>query len=159
MTEKIIKGEFDKLKDRLSDLAATYEDKAYDDAINRLYDRLDALSKEKVKILTTIRKLEVQKYIKNIKVGKCFIEEDDTSEATEIFQVLDIEEEGIVTCLVVERYNIYKNSFKITDTKYWKPITRNQFNSLYQAVLIDLNDSKYRLEHNTNWDKEIKNFL
>ena len=159
MTEKIIKGEFDKLKDRLSNLAATYEDKAYDDAINRLYDRLDALSKEKVKILTTIRKLEVQKYIKNIKVGECFIEEDDTSEATEIFQVLDIEEEGIVTCLVVERYNIYKNSFKITDTKYWKPITRNQFNSLYQAVLIDLNDSKSRLEHTTNWDKEIKNFL
>lgn len=28
MTEKIIKGEFDKLKDRLSNLAATYEDKA-----------------------------------------------------------------------------------------------------------------------------------
>ena len=47
MTEKIIKGEFDKLKDRLSNLAATYEDKAYDDAINRLYDRLDDLSKEK----------------------------------------------------------------------------------------------------------------
>ena len=133
--------------------------KAYDDAINRLYDRLDALSKEKVKILTTIRKLEAQKYIKNIKVGDCFIEEYDTGETTEIFQVLDIEEEGIVTCLVVERYNIYKNSFKITDTKYWKPITRNQFNSLYQAVLIDLNDSKYHLEHNTNWDKEIKNFL
>lgn len=44
MTEKIIKGEFDKLKDRLSNLAATYEDKAYDDAINRLYDRLDDLS-------------------------------------------------------------------------------------------------------------------
>ena len=62
-------------------------------------------------------------------------------------------------CLVVERYNIYKNSFKVTDTKYWKPITRNQFNSLYQAVLIDLNDSKYHLEYNTNWDKEIKNFL
>lgn len=61
-----------------------------------------------------------------------------------------------VTCLVVERYNIYKNSFKVTDTKYWKPITRNQFNSLYQGVLIDLNDSKYHLEHNTNWDKEIK---
>lgn len=159
MTEKIIKEEFDKLKDRLSNLAATYEDKAYDDAINRLYDRLDNLSKEKVKILTTIRKLEVQKYIKNIKVGECFIEEDDTGETTEIFQVLDIEEEGIVTCLVVERYNIYKNSFKITDTKYWKPITRNQFNSLYQAVLIDLNDSKYHLEHNTNWDKEIKNLL
>lgn len=34
MTEKIIKGEFDKLKDRLSNLADTYEDKAYDDAIN-----------------------------------------------------------------------------------------------------------------------------
>ena len=48
MTEKIIKGEFDKLKDRLSNLAATYEDKAYDDAINRLYDRLDDLSKEKL---------------------------------------------------------------------------------------------------------------
>ena len=133
--------------------------KAYDDAINRLYDRLDALSKEKVKILTTIRKLEAQKYIKNIKVGECFIEEYDTGETTEIFQVLDIEEEEIVTCLVVSRYNIYKNSFKVTDTKYWKLITRNQFNALYQAVLIDLNDSKYRLEHSTNWDKEIKNFL
>lgn len=55
MTEKTIKGEFDKLKDRLSNLAATYEDKAYDDAINRLYDRLDDLSKEKVKILNTIK--------------------------------------------------------------------------------------------------------
>ena len=54
---RVTKGEFDKLKDRLSNLAATYEDKAYDDAINRLYDRLDDLSKEKVKILTTIRKL------------------------------------------------------------------------------------------------------
>ena len=142
MTEKIIKGEFDKLKDRLSNLAATYEDKAYDDAINRLYDRLDDLSKEKVKILNTIRKLEAQKCVKNIKVGDCFIEEEE-----------------IVTCLVVSRYNIYKNSFKVTDTKYWKLITRNQFNALYQAVLIDLNDSKYRLEHNTNWDKEIKNLL
>ena len=155
---RVTKGEFDKLKDRLSNLASTYEDKAYDDAINRLYDRLDYLSKEKVKILTTIRKLEVQKCIKNIKVGDCFIEED-TSETTESFQVLDIEEEEIVTCLVVSRYNIYKNSFKVTDTKYWKLITRNQFNALYQAVLIDLNDSKYRLEHNTNWDKEIKNLL
>lgn len=158
MEKKIIKGEFNKLKDRLSNLADTYEGKAYDDAINKLYDRLDDLSKEKVKILTTIRKLEVQKCAKNIKVGDCFIEED-TSETTEIFQVLDIEEEAVVTCLVVERYNIYKNSFKITDTKYWKPITRNQFNSLYQGVLIDLNDSKYHLEHITNWDKEIKNFL
>lgn len=158
MTEKIIKGEFNKLKDRLSNLAATYEDKAYDDAINRLYDRLDDLSKEKVKILNTIRKLEVQKCVKNIKVGDCFIEED-TSETTEIYQVLDIEEEEVVICLVVERYNIYKNSFKVTDTKYWKPITRNQFNALYQAVLIDLNDSKYHLEYNTNWDKEIKNLL
>ena len=73
MTEKTIKGEFDKLKDRLSNLAATYEDKAYDDAINRLYDRLDDLSKEKVKILNTIRKLETQKCVKNIKVGDCFI--------------------------------------------------------------------------------------
>lgn len=158
MTEKIIKGEFDKLKDRLSNLAATYEDKAYDDAINKLYDRLDVLSKEKVKILNTIRKLETQKCVKNIKVSDCFIEED-IGETTEIFQVLDMEEEEVVTCLVVGRYNIYKNSFKITDTKYWKPITRNQFNSLYQAVLIDLNDSKYHLEHITNWDKEIKNFL
>lgn len=158
MTEKTIKGEFDKLKDRLSNLAATYEDKAYDDAINRLYDRLDNLSKEKVKILNTIKKLETQKCVKNIKVGDCFIEED-TSETTEIYQVLDIEEEEVITCLVVERYNIYKNSFKVTDTKYWKPITRNQFNALYQAVLIDLNDSKYHLEHNTNWDKEIKNLL
>lgn len=102
--------------------------------------------------------MEAQKCVKNIKVGDCFIEEA-TSETTEIFQVLDIEEEEVVTCLVVERYNIYKNSFKVTDTKYWKPITRNQFNSLYQGVLIDLNDSKYHLEHNTNWDKEIKNFL
>lgn len=53
--KKIIKGEFAKLKDRLSNLASTYEDKAYDDAINRLYDRLDDLSKEKVKILNTIK--------------------------------------------------------------------------------------------------------
>ena len=158
MTEKIIKGEFDKLKDRLNNLASTYEYKAYDDAINRLYNRLDDLSKEKVKILTTIRKLEAQKCVKNIKVGDCFIEED-TNETTEIYQVLDIEEEEVVTCLVVGRYNIYKNSFKVTDTKYWKPITRNKFNALYQAVLIDLNDSKYHLEHNTNWDKEIKNLL
>lgn len=158
MEKKIIKGEFDKLKDRLSNLAATYEDKAYDDAINKLYDRLDVLSKEKVKILNTIRKLETQKCVKNIKVSDCFIEED-IGETTEIFQVLDMEEEEVVTCLVVGRYNIYKNSFKVTDTKYWKPITRNQFNSLYQAVLIDLNDSKYHLEHITNWDKEIKNFL
>lgn len=158
MAKKIIKGEFDKLKDKLSNLAATYKDKAYNDAINRLYDRLDDLSKEKVKILTTLRKLEALKFVKNIKVGDCFIEED-TGETTEIFQVLDIEEEEVVTCLVVERYNIYKNSFKVTDTKYWKPITRNQFNSLYQGVLIDLNDSKYHLEHITNWDKEIKNFL
>jgi hypothetical protein len=158
MEKKIIKGEFNKLKDRLSNLADTYENKAYDDAINKLYDRLDDLSKEKVKILTTIRKLETQKCVKNIKAGDCFIEED-TSETTEIFQVLDMEEEEVVTCLVVGRYNIYKNSFKVTDTKYWKPITRNQFNSLYQAVLIDLNDSKYHLEHITNWDKEIKNFL
>lgn len=158
MEKKIIKGEFDKLKDRLSNLADTYEDKAYDDAINKLYDRLDDLSKEKVKILTTIRKLEAQKCAKNIKAGDCFIEED-TGETTEIFQVLDMEEEEVVTCLVVGRYNIYKNSFKVTDTKYWKPITRNQFNSLYQAVLIDLNDSKYHLEPITNWDKEIKNFL
>ena len=73
MTEKIIKGEFDKLKDRLSNLASTYEDKAYDDAINRLYDRLDDLSKEKVKILNTIRKLETQKCVKNIKVGDFII--------------------------------------------------------------------------------------
>ena len=54
-------------------------------------------------------------------------------------------------------------NFKIcveqVDTKYQKLITHNQFNSLYQAVLIDLNDSKYYLEYNTNWDKEIKNFL
>lgn len=158
MEKKIIKGEFDKLKDRLSNLADTYEDKAYDDAINKLYDRLDDLSKEKVKILNTIRKLETQKCVKNIKAGDCFIEED-IGETTEIFQVLDMEEEEVVTCLVVGRYNIYKNSFKVTDTKYWKPITRNQFNSLYQTVLIDLNDSKYHLEHITNWDKEIKNFL
>lgn len=158
MEKKIIKGEFDKLKDRLSNLADTYENKAYDDAINKLYDRLDDLSKEKVKILNTIRKLETQKCVKNIKAGDCFIEED-IGETTEIFQVLDMEEEEVVTCLVVGRYNIYKNSFKVTDTKYWKPITRNQFNSLYQAVLIDLNDSKYHLEHITNWDKEIKNFL
>lgn len=73
MEKKIIKGEFDKLKDRLSNLADTYEDKAYDDAINKLYDRLDDLSKEKVKILNTIRKLETQKCVKNIKVGDYII--------------------------------------------------------------------------------------
>ena len=95
MEKKIIKGEFNKLKDRLSNLADTYEGKAYDNAINKLYDRLDDLSKEKVKILTTIRKLEVQKCAKNIKVGDCFIEED-TSETTEIFLVLVIEEEEVV---------------------------------------------------------------
>ena len=50
MTEKTIKGEFDKLKDRLSNLAATYEDKAY------------------VRFLGKIPYSEVQEYMKKAHV-------------------------------------------------------------------------------------------
>ena len=121
------------------------------ETLEELREKFSNLDNERTIVYTKILKLEQQEIANNFVVGGCYF-----NPRYESFKKIIKIEEGILYCIVIENKSIERDSYYLSDTKYWKKITSEQFRDVYLAVIKDITDPDFEDNEESNFDIALK---
>ena len=121
------------------------------ETLEELKEKFSNLDNERTIVYTKILKLEQQEITNNFVVGECYFNPRCKS-----FKKIIKVEEGVLYCIVIEDKSIERAFYYLSDTKYWKKITSEQFRDVYYAVIKDITDPDFEDNEESNFDIVLK---
>ena len=121
------------------------------ETLEELKEKFSNLDNERTIVYTKILKLEQQEITNNFVVGGCYF-----NPRCESFKKIIKIEEGILYCIVIEDKSIERAFYYLSDTKYWKKITSEQFKDAYLATMKDITDPDLEDNEESNFDIVLK---
>lgn len=103
------------------------------ETLEELREKYNNLNKERNAVYEKIVKLEQQKISNNFTVGECYLNTYNDG----FKKIIAIDKEKLY-CIAVDEDVIGKDYYYVSDTRYWKKITSEQFKDIYLAVLKDI---------------------
>ena len=117
------------------------------ETLKELREKYHNLTEERAAIYEKILKLEQQEITNNFVIGECYF-----NPCSESFKKIISIDGGILYCMVIENKSIERDFYFLIGIKYWRKITSEQFNDIYQAVLKDIQDPDLESKDESNWD-------
>lgn len=117
------------------------------ETLKELREKYHNLTEERAAIYEKILKLEQQEITNNFVIGECYF-----NPRSESFKKIISIDGGILYCMVIENKSIERDFYFLIGIKYWRKITSEQFNDIYQAVLKDIQDPDLESKDESNWD-------
>ncbi len=124
------------------------------ETLEELKEKYNKLTKERVKLYIKISNLENKKILEKITNGDCFLNRDYNT----IEKVTAINNK-IIYSICLDKYSIKRKYTDAKDTDNWKKITSKQFNSIYLALLKDIQDPDFEFKEESNWDRTLKSIV
>ena len=122
--------------------------------LKQLKEKYDKLLKECNILYEEIHTLEEQETFKKVKVGDCFF----STINDDVKKIVSIEGRKLY-CLNIQSNFIDRVCYDISNVIDWKNITSEQFDSLFDAVLKDLQDPSSGTTKHYNWEKTLKKVI
>lgn len=124
------------------------------ETLEELKEKRNKLNKELDIIYDKITKLEQQETLNGLTVGEYYVDTwcDNFRKITSI-------KHNEIYSMTVDEESIDKSWSTLEDTKGWKKITKEEFDSMLNAVLKDLQDQDLEDKEESNWDITFKAFL
>lgn len=121
------------------------------ETLEELKEKRNKLNKELGIIYDKITKLEQQETLNRLTVGEYYVDTwcDNFRKITSI-------KHNEIYSMTVDEESIDKSWSTLEDTKGWKKITKEEFNSMLNAVLKDLQDTESENKKESNWDIAFK---
>ena len=121
------------------------------ETLEELKEKYNKLTEERVKLYIKISNLENKKILEKITIGDCFLNRDYNT----IEKVTVINDKRIYS-ICLDKYSVRRKYTNAEDTDNWKKITSKQFNSIYLALLKDIQDPDFEFKEESNWDIAFK---
>lgn len=121
------------------------------ETLEELKEEYSKLDKKRNIIYNKILELEDQEELKKFTVGECYL--DTWNDTFKKIIAIDCRE---FYCVGVNEDSICKEFTTIESIRGWKKITSEQFDSMLNAVLKDLQDTDLENKKESNWDKAFK---
>lgn len=122
------------------------------ETLEELRKKFSSLDEERSAVYEKILELEQQEVTNNFAIGECYF-----NPRCESFKKIIKIEGSRLYCVVVEDQSIERDFYYLSSTQYWKKITPEQFENIYNAVMKDIHDSDLENKNESNWDITIKN--
>lgn len=124
------------------------------ETLEELKEKYNKLTEERVKLYIKISNLENKKILEKITIGGYFLNRDCNT----IEKVTVINDKRIYS-ICLDKYSISRKYTNAEDTDNWKKITSKQFNSIYLALLKDIQDPDLENKEKSNWDIAFKSII
>lgn len=121
------------------------------ETLEELKEKYSKLDKERDIVYNKILELEDQEMLKEFTASECYL--DTWNDTFKKIIAVDCRE---FYCICVDEDSIYRESVTLESTRGWKKITSEQFDSMLNAVLKDLQDTDLENEKESNWNKAFK---
>lgn len=121
------------------------------ETLEELREKYNKLDKERNIVYNKILELEDQEMFKEFTASECYL--DTWNDTFKKIIAVDCRE---FYCICVDEDSIYRESVTLESIRGWKKITSEQFDSMLNAVLKDLQDTDLENEKESNWDKAFK---
>lgn len=121
------------------------------ETLKELREKYHNLTEKRAAIYKEILKLEQLEITSNFVIGECYF-----NPCSESFKKIIAINEGVLYCVVIDSESIQRDFYNLPATKYWRKITSEQFNDIYQAVLKDIQDPDLESKDESNWDTTLE---
>lgn len=121
------------------------------ETLEELKEKRDKLNKKLGIIYDKITKLEQQETLNGLTVGEYYVD----TWSDNFRKIISIKHDEIYS-MTIDEESIDKSWSTLEDTKGWKKIPKEEFDSMLNAVLKDLQDTELDDKKESNWDKAFK---
>lgn len=124
------------------------------ETLKKLQEKLNKLNKERNTLYNEIIELKQQEAFKKFNIGECVIDTDCND-----FKKITAIRDTFFYSICVDEKSICEDWSSLDDLKGWVKITSKQFDSIFNAVLKDIQNPKLEDKKDSNWTVTFKSIV